>query len=85
MPITEWLFVRARTDRILAIRTAYDHVTIQVASRDKLEMTRENMRNACETERGVLDALETDNSSSREVIIIMFTIAEKFSSYRVER
>ena len=32
----EWLFVRARTDRILAIRTAYDHVTIQVASRDKL-------------------------------------------------
>ena len=33
---TEWLFVRARTDRILAIRTAYDHVTIQVASRDKL-------------------------------------------------
>ena len=33
---TEWLFVRARTDRILAIRTAYNHVTIQVASRDKL-------------------------------------------------
>ena len=33
---TEWLFVRARTDRILAIRTAYDHVTIQVVSRDEL-------------------------------------------------
>ena len=47
-------------------------------------MTRENVRNARETECGVLDALEIDNSSSREVI--MFTIAEKFSSsYRVER
>ena len=34
---TEWLFVRARTDRILAIRTACDHVTIQVASCDKLK------------------------------------------------
>ena len=33
---TEWLFVRAHTDRILAICTAYDHVTIQVTSRDKL-------------------------------------------------
>ena len=30
-------------------------------------MTRENVRNARETERGVLDALEIDNSSSREV------------------
>ena len=37
------------------------------------------MRNVRETELGVLDALEIDNSSSREVII-MFTIAEKFSS-----
>ena len=26
--LTEWLFVRARTDRILAIRTAHDHETI---------------------------------------------------------
>ena len=46
-------------------------------------MTRENVKNARETsretERGVLDALEIDNSSSREVII-MFTITEKFSS-----
>ena len=70
---TEWLFVRARTDRILAIRTAYDHVTMQVASR---EMTRENVRNARETEGGVLDALEIDNSSSGEV---MFTIAESLA------
>ena len=37
------------------------------------------MRNVRGTERGVLDALEIDNSSSREVNI-MFTIAEKFSS-----
>ena len=42
-------------------------------------MTRENVRNVRETERGVLDALEIDNSSSSEVII-MFIIAEKFSS-----
>ena len=41
-------------------------------------MTRENVRNARETEHGVLDALEIDNSSSGEVI---FTIAEKFSSF----
>ena len=34
--LSEWLFVRARTNRILAIRTEYDHVTIQGASRDKL-------------------------------------------------
>ena len=40
-------------------------------------MTHENVRNARETERGVLDALEIDNSSSREV---MFTITKKFSS-----
>ena len=33
---TEWLFIRARTNRILAICTVYDHVTIQVALRDKL-------------------------------------------------
>ena len=33
--LSEWLFVRARTDRILAIRTAYDHATIQVVSRDE--------------------------------------------------
>ena len=41
-------------------------------------MTRENVRNACKTECGVLDTLEIDNSSSGE---IMFTIAEKFSSF----
>ena len=41
-------------------------------------MTRENVRNARETEHGVLHALEIDNSSSGEV---MFTIAEKFSSF----
>ena len=34
--LTEWLFVRARTDRILATCTVYDYVTIRVASRDKL-------------------------------------------------
>ena len=31
-------------------------------------MTRENVRNARETEHGVLDVLEIDNSSSREVM-----------------
>ena len=39
-------------------------------------MTRENVRNARETERGVLDALEIDSSSSGEV---MFTIAESLA------
>ena len=41
-------------------------------------MTRENVRNARESERGVLDALEIDNSSSGEV---MFTITDKLSSF----
>ena len=41
-------------------------------------MTCENVRNARETGRGVLDALEIDSSSSGEV---MFTIAGKFSSF----
>ena len=41
-------------------------------------MTRENVRNAQETEREVLDALEIDYSSSGEV---MFTTAKKFSSF----
>ena len=39
-------------------------------------MTRKNMRNARETERGVLDALERDSSSSGEV---MFTIAGRLA------
>ena len=34
---SEWLFVRARTDRIQAIRMAYDHVTYStVVSRENL-------------------------------------------------
>ena len=39
-------------------------------------MTRENVRNARETEGGVLDALEIDNSSPGEV---MFTTAESLA------
>ena len=41
-------------------------------------MTRENVRNARKTEYGVLDTSEIYNSSSGDV---MFTIAEKFSSF----
>ena len=42
-------------------------------------MIRENVRNARETERGVLDALEIDNSSSGEVIYNVYTIAESLA------
>ena len=40
-------------------------------------MTHEKVRNACETEHGVLGALEIDNSSGE----VMFTMAEKFSAF----
>ena len=77
---TDWLFVWVRTDRIFAIRTVYDHVTIQVASRDKLRwhVKMWEMHTKLNVEYySVLDALEIDSSSGEA----MFTIAKKFSSF----